>query len=457
MKRLRIAFVPLLRATFDVELAKAMIDTVREQLVVAGFDLDLVIEPVSDLDTAAQIAKDLHNEIYDLMVILQATFADSSMVTTLAETATAPVFLWALPEPWTGGRLRLNSLCGINLAAHALTLRNIKYGYGYGLPDDGEVINKIRSSAQVGALLRKLQSTKFGVVGEHPDGMDSCHLDQVALNKKFGVTVESIPLEVLFTRTRGIKDEQIFHIRQGLDEKLANLGDLDPQAVNGTLKVYAALNDIASENGWHGLAVRCWPEFFTELGCAACGAMSMLSDGFRQQMPVPCSCEADINGTLTQFILQTLSGKPAFGTDIVGVDQAANQIALWHCGLAPLSMADPAEQPRATIHSNRQLPLLMDFTLKPGKVTIARISRAVGDLQLVVGEGEMIKNPKPFSGTAGTLRLNITAKSFLDVLIHKGLEHHVSMTYGHYAHPLSVLGDWINLPVELLTEKEVVR
>ena len=447
----RIAFIPLLRATFDVELAEELIDAVRSQLIAAGFDLVFAPDPISDQETAEKTAKDLDGGGFDLLVILQATFADSTMITRLAEAVNVPIFLWALPEPWTGGRLRLNSLCGINLAAHALTLRGIKYGYGYGLPDDKEVIEEIQTLAQVGALLRKLRSTKFGVIGEHPDGMDSCHLDKDTLKANFGVTIESIPLKSVFNRTRLIADEKIIEIREGLGEKLANLGDLDPQAVNGTLKVYAALKALAVEKSLQGLAVRCWPEFFTELGCAACGAMSMLSDGFNQQYPIPCSCEADINGTLTQIILQTLSGKPAFGTDIVGVDKAANQIALWHCGLAPLSMADPEEQPRATIHSNRQLPLLMDFTLKPGKVTIARISRAAGDLQLVVCEGEIVRNPKPFSGTAGTLKLDMTAESFLDALIHKGLEHHVSITYGHFANPLSLFGNWIDLPVVRLT------
>jgi L-fucose isomerase-like protein len=191
------------------------------------------------------------------------------------------------------------------------------------------------------------------------------------------------------------------------------------------------------------------------MGCAACGAMSMLSDGFAQQVPLPCSCEADINGTVTQWILQWLSGAPSFGTDIVGVDQDQDRIALWHCGLAPLSMADPSEQPQGTIHSNRQLPLLMDFTLKPGPVTIARISQARGDLRLVIGEGEMLDAPKPFSGTAGTLRLNILAKVFLNRLIHDGLEHHISLTYGHFSKQLQLFGEWMDLPVINLEQKEV--
>ena len=456
MKRLRIAFIPLLRQTFDVDYATEMIEAVRAQLVNAGFELVVETDPIADQGAARQVANDLNGGMYDLLLILQATFADSTMVSTLAEATTAPIFLWALPEPWTGARLRLNSLCGINLAGHALTLRGIKYGYGYGSPDDDTVMDGIHSLAMVGSLLRKLRSTKFGIVGEHPEGMDSCHLDETTLKSKFGVTVESIPLEAVFTRSRMITDDQVGDIRRGLEQNLNNLGDLDSRAVDGTLKVYAALKALAAEKRLAALAVRCWPEFFTELGCAACGAMSMLSDGFGQQTPLPCSCEADINGTLTQFILQTLSGEPAFGTDIVGVDKAGDQIALWHCGLAPLSMADPEEQPRGTIHSNRQLPLLMDFTLKPGRVTIARISRATGDLKLVVGEGEMLRAPKPFSGTAGTLRLCLSAERFLDALIHQGLEHHVSITYGHYLNPLAVFADWIDLPVVLLKEKEVI-
>ena len=56
----------------------------------------------------------------DLLVVLQATFADSTMVMALAEVVEAPLLLWAVPEERSGGRLRLNSFCGINLGAHAL-------------------------------------------------------------------------------------------------------------------------------------------------------------------------------------------------------------------------------------------------------------------------------------------------------------------------------------------------
>ena len=167
----------------------------------------------------------------------------------------------------------------------------------------------------------------------------------------------------------------------------------------------------------------------------------MLSDEM-----IPCSCEADVNGTITQMILQSISEKPAFGTDIVSVDDERDAIVVWHCGLAPLSMSDPQEFPGVTIHSNRGLPLLFDFNLKAGKVTIARLSESSGEYRLVIGRGEIIQGPKSFSGTSGLLQFDRPAREILDVILAEGLEHHISITYGDYTDVLIAFAQQMNIP-----------
>lgn len=458
MKSFHIAFLPFVRTTFDVPFAEEMIQQAREALLAAGFTLWETAEPVTDLDAAAGVARELADEPIDMLLIYQATFADSTMAVKLAEGTDAPLFMWAIPEPWTGGRLRLNSLCGINLAGHALSLRHKKYAYAYGAPQDKKVIEKIRVLAAAGQLRRRLKSARLGVVGEHPDGFDSCHLDAPKLKEVFGVEVERITLNEVFDRARTIKAPVLSGIRVELDHHLSNLEELEQPSLNNTLGVYNALKEISEERNLDGLAVRCWPDFFVELDCAACGAMSMLSDGFGGNKPIPCGCEADINGTLTQLMLQWLSDMPSFGTDMVGVDVESNHIALWHCGLAPLSMADPNIPAKGGIHSNRMKPLIMDFTLKPGDVTVARVSQSTGILRLVLGQGEIVAAPKPFSGTAGTLKLDCSGEHFLDLLMQEGLEHHISFTYGSYIRELMAFSDLINLPVLQTSEdKEVVK
>lgn len=443
----RIAFFPLVRIQFDVPLAEQMIHQARANLIGAGFDLVGPQKPLSDLDSARAAALDLSKEDYDLALVFQATFADSTMAVALSEILNAPLFLWAVPEAWSGGRLRLNSLCGINLAGHALSIRKRKFHYAYAAPDDPETIEKIRVQAAAGHLYRKLQSARFGVVGEHPAGMDSCILDEPQLHQKFGVQIQRIALQDVFNRALQVPQSKTDQIRTQLDASVANLADLEQLPLSKTLNAYHVLKQITEEQKLDGLAVRCWPEFFTQLGSAACGAMSLLSGGFDQQTPIPCSCEADINGSVTQLMLQWLAGNSAFGTDMVGADFEANTVALWHCGMAPINMADPTYPISGGIHSNRKVPLIMDFRLKPGKVTIVRISQATGELRMVIGRGEILPLPKPFSGTSGTLRLTCTAREFVDLLMREGLEHHVSIVYGDYLAELEAFASLANIPI----------
>jgi L-fucose isomerase-like protein len=279
-------------------------------------------------------------------------------------------------------------------------------------------------------------------VGENPAGFDSCKFDAKALASLLGVSIVPVSLERVFQMAREAESIAIDALYGRLQHQLKNLEELDRAAVRRTLAGYLALRQIVREEQLAGLGVQCWPQFFTELGCAACGAMSMLSDEL-----TPCSCEADINGTITQLILQTLSGQPAFGSDLVAADTEADTAVLWHCGLAPLSMADTGVSPKGTIHSNRKLPLLMEFPLKPGGITVARLSESGGRFRLVLGTADVVKAPLSFSGTSGVLRFKRPIGDVLDTILREGLEHHFSITYGDHVSALNVLAKQLGLEV----------
>ncbi len=439
---IRLGFVALARPTFDTKLAAQAAATARQQLEQAGFSLVGPAGLMMDATAAKAAAQELAAARPDLLVIVQASFADSSMAMRLAQAVPAPPVLWAVPEAGTGGRLRLNSMCGINLAGHALTRAGLRYDYVYAAPDDPAALEEIGVLAQAGRVKRLLGKTRVGRIGENPLGFESCLVDNAGLKGRFGLEVVQVALPDVFEGVRNAPAAAVDEVLAALRPRLDGLDEVDQAALRGTLGTYKTLQGLANSDNLQGLAVRCWPEFFTELGCAACGAMSMLSDEL-----TPCSCEADVNGTIAQLMLQWLSGGPAFGTDMVSVDAERDGIVLWHCGLAPLDMADPESRPRATIHSNRQLPLLMEFTLKPGPVTIARLSEATGEFRLVVGRGEMLRAPAHFSGTSGVLRFDRPARDVLDTILREGLEHHISLTYGDHVPALLALAGMLDLPV----------
>ena len=437
-----VALVSIARPTFDTALAEEVTHQVRTQLAQTGFQLSGPETLVSSLEETQAVAAILDEEPPDLLLAFQATFADSTMLLELAKATNAPLLMWAVPEARTGGRLRLNSLCGINLAGHGLTRAGHQYETIYAAPDDPAALEKVRAMALAGRVRRRLRQARLGRVGDHPVGFDTCRYNPEALKSRLGLEVVPVSLERVFDRVRTVSAEEIDPLAQTMGQTLGNLLELGQTATRGTLGSYLTLRRIADEERLDGLAIRCWPEFFTELGCAACGAMSMLSNEF-----TPCSCEADVNGTITQLMLQWLSGEPAFGSDLVSVDTEDDVAILWHCGLAPLSMADPTVPPQGTVHSNRKLPLLMEFPLKPGRVTVARLSEATGNFRLVIGSGEIIQAPPSFSGTSGVLRFDRPAGEVLDTILGEGLEHHLSITYGDYVPALLALAKMLDLPV----------
>lgn len=449
---LKIAFVPIARTTFDIKFAKEKTSAAFKHLSTGPFDIFGSVNLITDTNGLNNLSEELASQPIDLMVIFQATFADSTMVMALKEAVGAPVFLWAVPEEHTGGRLRLNSLCGINLAGHALTRAGLHYQHIFTVPDDPAVIGKITSYAKAGRARRVLQNARLGRVGENPDGFETCLLDADTIKARFGTEIVQLDLQAdVFDKVHLLESSATESIASELAQQVSNLDEMDADAVHGTLGTYKTLKDTAEHAKLQGYAVRCWPEFFTELGCAACGAMSILSNEM-----IPCSCEADVNGTITQLILQSISGEQAFGTDMVSVDHEKDALVLWHCGLAPLAMADPEADKRVTIHSNRKLPLLMEFPLKPGLVTFARLSEATGEYRLAIGQGEIIRAPQSFSGTSGLLQFDRPSAVVRDKILCEGLEHHISLTYGQHIDELIIFARMLNIPVVNLTEKEVI-
>jgi L-fucose isomerase-like protein len=110
-------------------------------------------------------------------------------------------------------------------------------------------------------------------------------------------------------------------------------------------------------------------------------------------------------------------------------------------------MCDPAVQPTATIHTNRRMPLLHQFTLKPGRITLARISRARNVPKLVVAGAEVIRAPMAFTGCSGTVRFDAPAAEVSARILDEALEHHFALAYGEHRPALRALAARWQLPV----------
>ena len=485
-----LGFVCLARTTFDTELAAQTAAKARAQLsrfanVTGGETL------LTDAASATQAAKKVLSEGADALVIAQLTFADADAVCDIGGIADAPLVLWAFPEERTGGRLRLNSPCGINLAAHALGKRGRAFSHLYCAPDEltetqlqnaideasngnandtapsfprrresratreSEEIPACAGMTEKGAgmtrrgisgeaktkaraVLDSLRGSLFARAGTPPDGFATCEFDSELLRNVFGAQVRDMTLQELFSAAEDVGDDEVKTLRESERAALANFDEMDANAADKTLRLRAALQKAAREEKWAGAAIRCWPEMFTEFGGACCGAMSALGGG-----GVPCACEADVNGAVSARILQELTNSPAFLAD--WVDCAPDgTAAFWHCGLAPLQMAGDA--PRAAIHSNRKMPLLREFALKPGAATVARLTMARNRPHFAAARATVTGAPRPFGGTCGVLKFERPAREVFDAAVRAGMEHHYAVAYGDVFDECAAFAEAAGLP-----------
>ena len=459
----KIGLLPLGRPTFDVELAEAKLASMLSALSANGSDLEFVgpRDLLMDMDAGRQAVAELNNSNIDHLLVLQVTFTDASLIAEAAQSLDKPLAIWAIPEPREGGRLRLNSFCGLNLASHALGLRQQVFSWLYADPDsvtgdqiaslfNGDTVTKPLSAAAPDAVandsaknvVANLHGKRIGRIGAHPDGFDTCAYDSAQLQQLAGVEVDELELPQLFDQAKKADAAEVAQIRQVAADALPDLDQVDQEELDRSLRLKAALDGIRSSGNYQAFALRCWPETFTEYGGAVCGPASMLGEN-----KTPCACEADVYGALTQLILQEASGAPVFLTDLVDMDSNDNTGVVWHCGQAPLSMRDETVDPSATIHTNRKMPLLYEFPLKPGRVTLMRISQSFGNTKMILSGGDMLQRPMAFTGTSGVIRFDRAVSDVLPDLINSGLEHHMALTYGDHREILLGIAAEMQLPV----------
>lgn len=452
--------LPLGRPTFDVDFANEKLAAMLERLDRTGRAFAGPRELLFDAAQTREAIESLREADISSLLILQVTFTDASMTVEAAAAFDVPLAIWAVPEPRQGGRLRLNAFCGLNLASHALGLNERGFAWLYAdpatVPDD-EIVALLDGERPAGriagtpsfspvepgrAIAGAVHGRRIARIGEHPAGFDTCAYSAGKLNALAGVRVDEIGLGHLFETARDIPAETVAGIRLQAETRLDGLDRVDQGELDRSLRLKAALSQVRDAGGYDAFAIRCWPETFTEYGGAVCGPVSMMGEE-----KVPCACEADVYGALTQMLLQETAQAPVFLTDLVDVDVTDDSAVVWHCGQAPISMCATEGRAEATIHTNRRMPLLYQFALKPGRVTLMRISQAFGSTQMVLAGAEMLDRPMAFTGTSGTLRFDSGAARALDSIIASGLEHHMALAYGDHREALKSLAAAMDIPV----------
>ena len=442
-----VALVALARPTFDLTCAQANFDSARALLIELGATVvgpDQLVMTVEDVAAVKLPDADLH-------ILFMASFSDASPAVELFGKVKGPVLGWSMREPGeVGERLKLNSMCGVNLAAHALMDAGQSIRHIHGNADEAKVrsaikdaltgklpeaikpkskIRELGSESEVAKSLAWLKGKKIGAVGEAPVGFTPCVFDGEQLRKYFGLDVRAITIDKAFGRIAEVKEEQRELAYAGALAAQPSLASVNVDEAKKVYGVEVALDDWRAEESLDAIAIRCWPEFPTDLGACICSSLGRLSD-----RGTVTTCERDVLGAVTMMVCESLGSDLNYLVDIVDLDADKGLVRLWHCGSAATKLAADPENATQSIHCNRKLGVAGNFPLKTGPVTLFRIDRDVDPsnrtgLRMVVSRGESIPAPNHFQGNTATVITEPDAAALVNGIVTGGYPHHLVISW----------------------------
>lgn len=348
--------------------------------------LEVLENPSLSLNGAdvLQAVENAKNKRADCIVFLIGTWVYAPDIISAIQQFPFPIVVWGIPEPASF------SSVGANVIHGTLDELGIKHLLVYGMPDDKETVDSIKSYARASMVKKNLYTSKFGLVGGRSLGMYPSTVDSIQVKRIFGVEIEHIDQLLLVETARKIEDIKAKSFYEEFKKEYGNI-DVPDDVMLKSIKVYFALKKIIEDYKLGFLGVKCLEEVIN-IFVSCCLAISLCNDD-----GVPTACQSDINAALAMKILNLLSNKATIFADVNMVDKKEGVARLVNCG----TMATTLAETKRDVDWGYQYEYMGNargacptFCCKPGEVTFCGLSRIKGDYVMQIATGNTFLQPK---------------------------------------------------------------
>lgn len=418
--------VCLARTTFDYAAAKELWEGIRSDLeAIENVHIVAPRELVFEVDEAKAAASQLARAQVDGLVIISGTFHLGHLALELVKTVHVPVLLWGLPElPYNGGKIRLNSVCGVNLNASNLYKSGVQnYHVTIGEHIDMNWVDAIR-------VLKVLSRSHIGILGYRAHGFFNLSVADLALYRQTGILIDHYELSEVWNFPAS---EEAVQARTTQLRCIFDVSGITAEQLHKVAMLAVKLQGFLNKYALDALAIRCWPEFAAEYGVSPCAAMSLLQSERRI-----LACEGDVEGALSMLMHRAAGAETPFLFDFSQVDFEKDFALFWHCGVAPCNLWDGRCVRSLDTYFAGGKGVTADFVLKEGELSVLRLDSSEGKYRIFLQRARAIPMEKELKGTYLKAKFDVPVKQVLDKVIGKGVAHHASVVYGNYIEPFRI-------------------
>jgi L-fucose isomerase len=372
------------------------------------------------------------------LVLYVGTWTYANCAVAAAREAGVPVAIWADANPGTCG------LVGAAAARGGLAEVGVHANLVYGLFEDPETQAKARRYLAAAIAATSLRGEVLGVAGGRSLGMLTAVVDPNEVLMRFGVEIDSFEQLEVIQRAEALDpagpEACLAWLKDRFGERVASDDVLLKQ-----IRLYLALEELCQERGFDFIAVRCLPEL-PSVYTSFCLAHAFLGDGQDHRGPKErfvFSCEADINAALTMQLLKHLTGGPVLFTDLTQWDLEVDVLTTCNCGSQPTDFAAcprDVRWEREGVHEFqwRYGGTCPQHVARPGRATLARLSRSLGEYEMLIAPCEVVDMPREklretiWERPHAYLRLLCERDAFLSAV----RSNHIHLVYGDWKEEL---------------------
>lgn len=399
---------------------------------------------------------DLKKAGVNALVVYLGNFGPETAETLLAKKFGLPVMFAAAAEEFGDNLVdgRGDAFCGMLNASYNLGLRNVKaYIPEYPVGNPYEVADMIADFIPVARTVLGLASLKVITFGPRPQDFLACNAP-IARLYDLGVEIEEnseLDLFAAFNEHAG--DARIDGVVKEMESELG-AGNKMPGILPKLAQFEITLLDWADAHKgsreYVVFANKCWPAFQTQFGFVPCYVNSRLT-----AKGIPCACEVDIYGAVSEFIGQCVSDDVVTLLDInntVPADLYNDEIKGrfdysltdtfmgFHCGNTAAEKLSTKEMKYQLImHRGLEPDKEPDITrgtlegdIAPSEITFFRLqSNADAELKAYVAEGEILPVATRSFGGIGIFAIKEMGRFYRHVLIEGRFPHHGAVTFAH--------------------------
>ena len=452
----KIGLVAVSRDCFVIELSKRRRNAIAAECEKKGIQIEKISVIVENENDVKEALKEIYEKNITGLVVFLGNFGPETPETLLAQKFDGPVMFVAAAEESKDKLIddRGDAYCGLLNASYNIGLRNLRpYIPGTPVGTAQEIADEVQTFTNIVRTLSGIKSLKIIFFGPRPYDFVACNAPIQPLYDLGIEIMENSELDLFAAYNAHNGDERIPDIVNDMQKELGG-GNTHPAILEKLAQYELTLMDWYDNNKgiceYAVFANKCWPAFQTQFGFVPCYVNSRLA-----AKGIPVSCEADIYGALSEYIVTCATQMPSGFLDInntVPQDmydehkdiskkyKLSDLFMGFHCGNTPSCavkspvlkhqlimhrLLEPESEPNITRGT-------LEGTIMAGDISIFRLqSSADCQLRCYIADGEVLDiDPQSF-GSIGVIAVKEMGRFYRHVLIEKRFPHHTALAFKH--------------------------